>query len=54
MNYLAIEKETISQLNKAVNEFIRDGFKSQGGVAVVTKENGKTYYIQAMISKELK
>jgi len=53
MNYLAIEKETISQLNKAVNECIRDGFVPQGGIAV-NKENGKTYYIQAMISKEMK
>ena len=53
MNYIVIEEEAVSQLNKVVNECIRDGFRPQGGVVVVNKENGNTYYIQTMLRKEL-
>jgi hypothetical protein len=50
--YIALERYDTFALSQAVNEYIRKGWKPQGGVSAFKSGTGSVY-VQALIKKEL-
>ena len=48
MDYMILESDFISKLREKVNDWLKKGYKCQGGVCVSTDETN-VYYAQAMI-----
>jgi len=53
MKYLIIESYSFDNIEVAVNNMIKDGFKPIGGICVVVISDGSTdkHYYQAMINE---
>ncbi|HEY8505588.1 MAG TPA: DUF1737 domain-containing protein [Gemmataceae bacterium] len=49
MEYVILEQDSAEKLQKAVNEYLREGWSLQGGVAVATYGMGTWWYYQAVV-----
>ncbi len=49
MEYTVVIEELPSRFIEEVNDLIKDGWRPQGGVAVMVNKNGEGYQFQAMV-----
>lgn len=52
MKYRVISESYPWELEKKVNEFIKEGWEPQGGIAIERYGEISAYYFQAMIKRE--
>jgi hypothetical protein len=54
MTYKVLERKSLEELAEAVNEFLAEGWRLQGGIAAVRGQDSKVVFYQALTGIERK
>jgi len=49
IDYIVVSKTGPRPLQDAVQEYVREGWQPQGGIAVVADKEGSRFYFQALV-----
>lgn len=51
-DYIIVQEVYDAQMERSVNDHIKDGWQPLGGISVIENEDGDKVYYQAMVKRE--